>query len=327
MQPYVTVNEVAVALVNNEPVNLSLEVARADFEEMTDDLVEKTRRKVLEAMDEAKVIAEDIDRIVLVGGSTRMPAVQEMLAQLFDQPMEHSVDPDLCVALGAAVQAGIIAGEPLRHILIDVAAHSLGTRTIDEIDPETGEPDYFSTIIRRNTRIPVARSEVYYTSVPEQKRVEVEVYQGESLSCRENTLVDSFIFDLRPAPVHSPITVEFSYDLQGIIQVTVTQKGYENIKTVAVDLKSPKSKGTPAGGEEHDEPTLSDKPVNCISQKARQLLGDSRLAPESRKELKELVSHYEMVVIAGEDEGLVDDLEDRLVEMMDTIAEQWENLE
>ncbi|MBM9536004.1 Hsp70 family protein [Desulfobulbus alkaliphilus] len=326
-QPYAVVNEVAVAVVNNEPVNLSLEVARTDFEEMTDDLVEKTRRKVMEAMEEAKVIFEDIDRIVLVGGSTRMPAVQDMLAQLFDQPMEHSVDPDLCVALGAAVQAGIIAGEPLRHILIDVAAHSLGTRTIDEIDPETGEPDYFSTIIRRNTRIPVTRSEVYYTSMPQQSKVEVEVYQGESPSCRENTLVDSFMFDLRPAPVHTPITVEFSYDLQGIIQVTVNQKGYENIKTVAVDLKNPKHKEAGTGGEEQDEMTLSDKPVNYISQKARQLLEDSRLTPEYQKELKNLVSRYEMVVVAGEDEDLVDDLEDRLVELMDTIEEQWENLE
>ena len=212
-QPYVTVNEVAVAVVDGEPLNLTMEVARADFEEMTADLVEKTRRKVEEALAEARVSAADIDRIVLVGGSTRMPAVQDMLADLFDQPMEHAVDPDLCVALGAAVQAGIIAGEPLRHILIDVAAHSLGTRTVDVVDPVTGEADYFSTIIRRNTRIPVTRSEVYYTVAANQKLVEVEVFQGESPSCSENTLIDSFRFDLKPAPAGSPITLEYSYDL------------------------------------------------------------------------------------------------------------------
>ena len=203
-QPYVTVNEVAVAVVDGEPLNLTLEVARADFEAMTADLVEKTRRKVEEALAEARVSAGDIDRIVLVGGSTRMPAVQDMLADLFDQPMEHAVDPDLCVALGAAVQAGIIAGEPLRHILIDVAAHSLGTRTVDVVDPVTGEADYFSTIIRRNTRIPATRSEVYYTVAANQKLVEVEVFQGESPSCSENTLIDSFRFDLKPAPAGSP---------------------------------------------------------------------------------------------------------------------------
>jgi molecular chaperone DnaK len=142
-QPYVTVNEVAVAVVDGEPLNLVLEVARADFEAMTAYLVEKTRRKVEEALVEARVDAGEVDRIVLVGGSTRMPAVQDMLADLFAQPMEHAVDPDLCVALGAAVQAGIIAGEPLRHILIDVAAHSLGTRTVDVVDPVTGAADYF----------------------------------------------------------------------------------------------------------------------------------------------------------------------------------------
>jgi molecular chaperone DnaK len=325
-QPYVTVNEVAVAIVNNEPVNLMLEVARGEFEEMTDDLVGKTRRKVMEAMDEAKVIIADIDRIVLVGGSTRMPAVQEMLADLFGQPMEHFVDPDLCVALGAAIQAGIIAGEPLRHILIDVAAHSLGTRTVDEVDPETGEPDYFSTIIRRNSRIPVTRSEVYYTVMPNQKRVVVEVFQGESPSCKENTFVDAFHFDLQPAPENSPITVEFSYDLQGIIHVTVTQKGSENTKTVSVDLKKPKAVGDRTKGEETDDQALGDKPINYVSQKARQLLKDSRIPQESSRELKTLVRRYEAAVVDGEDEDLVDELEDRLVEMMDSLEEDLDSL-
>ncbi len=320
-QPFVAVNEVAVAVVNNEPVNLLLEVGRNEFEEMTADLVDKTSRKVLEALDEAKVDVEDIDRIVLVGGSTRIPVVQDMLADLFDQPMEHSVDPDLCVALGAAVQAGIITGEALRHILIDVSAHSLGTRTIDEIDPETGEADYFSTIIRRNTRIPVTRSEVYYTMVPDQKLVDVEVFQGESPSCRDNTLVDSFRFELKPAPMHSPITLEFSYDLQGIVQVTVNQKGYANTKTVAVDLKKPKTAGKQVKGKENEEPVLGDKPINYISQKARQLLQETRIPQDSLAELKTLTCQYEAALLDNEDEERVDELEDRLVELMDTLEE------
>ncbi len=324
--PYVTVNEVAVTLVNKEPVNLLLEVAREEFEEMTADLIDKTRRKVMEALDEANASIEDIDRILLVGGSTRLPAVQDMLSEFFDQPMEQAVDPDMCVALGAAVQAGIIAGEPLRPILIDVAAHSLGTSTLDEMDPETGEPDYFSTIIRRNTRIPVTRSNVYYTMVPEQKRVAVDVYQGESLSCRENTLVDSFGFDLKPAPVGSPVTVEFSYDLQGIVHVTVTQKGYENTKTVDVDLKKPKEVGSRVGAEETDMLTLDAKPINFLSQKARQLLQDTRVSSELNNELKILVRRYEEAILGGQDEDQVDELEDRLVELMDTIEEDLDTL-
>ena len=323
-QPYVTVNEVAVAVIDGEPLNLALEVARADFEAMTADLVEKTRRKVEEALAEARVSAGDIDRIVLVGGSTRMPAVQDMLADLFDQPMEHAVDPDLCVALGAAVQAGIIAGEPLRHILIDVAAHSLGTRTVDVVDPVTGEADYFSTIIRRNTRIPATRSEVYYTVAANQKLVEVEVFQGESPSCSENTLIDSFRFDLKPAPAGSPVTLEFSYDLQGIVRVTVSQKGFANTRTVAVELHK-------AGvacdrlAAENDAPALADKPVNYLSQKARQLLQDSRLAPASVRELTLLAHRYETAVRNGADEGLVDDLEDELVALMDILEEDLDS--
>ena len=324
-QPYVTVNEVAVAVIDGEPLNLALEVARADFEAMTADLVEKTRRKVEEALAEARVSAGDIDRIVLVGGSTRMPAVQDMLADLFDQPMEHAVDPDLCVALGAAVQAGIIAGEPLRHILIDVAAHSLGTRTVDVVDPVTGEADYFSTIIRRNTRIPATRSEVYYTVAANQKLVEVEVFQGESPSCSENTLIDSFRFDLKPAPAGSPITLEYSYDLQGIVRVTVSQKGFENSRTVAVELHKAGVSGEHAAVAESDAPALADKPVNYLSQKARQLLQDSRLAAASVRELTLLAHRYETAVISGADEGLVDDLEDELVALMDMLEEDLDS--
>ena len=324
-QPFVTVNEVAVAVIDGEPLNLALEVARADFEAMTADLVEKTRRKVEEALAEARVSAGDIDRIVLVGGSTRMPAVQDMLADLFDQPMEHAVDPDLCVALGAAVQAGIIAGEPLRHILIDVAAHSLGTRTVDVVDPVTGEADYFSTIIRRNTRIPATRSEVYYTVAANQKLVEVEVFQGESPSCSENTLIDSFRFDLKPAPAGSPVTLEYSYDLQGIVRVTVSQKGFENSRTVAVELHKAGVSGEHAAVAESDAPALADKPVNYLSQKARQLLQDSRLAPASVRELTLLAHRYETAVRNGADEGLVDDLEDELVALMDTLEEDLDS--
>ena len=324
-QPFVTVNEVAVAVIDGEPLNLALEVARADFEAMTADLVEKTRRKVEEALAEARVSAGDIDRIVLVGGSTRMPAVQDMLADLFDQPMEHAVDPDLCVALGAAVQAGIIAGEPLRHILIDVAAHSLGTRTVDVVDPVTGEADYFSTIIRRNTRIPATRSEVYYTVAANQKLVEVEVFQGESPSCSENTLIDSFRFDLKPAPAGSPVTLEYSYDLQGIVRVTVSQKGFENSRTVAVELHKAGVSGEHAAVAESDAPALADKPVNYLSQKARQLLQDSRLAPASVRELTLLAHRYETAVRNGADEGLVDDLEDELVALMDILEEDLDS--
>jgi len=318
--PFVQVQELGVTVLGNDPVNLVLEVGRRELEDMTHDLLMKTHEKIHDALKEAKLTAEEIDKIVLVGGSTRMPAVQEMLSEVFDQPIEHSIDPDLCVALGAAVQSGIITGEPISQILIDVAAHSLGVRTVDEIDPRTGEPDYFSSIIRRNTRIPVTRSEVYYTLVPNQEKILVDVYQGESLSCRENTFVSSFAFPLKSVPENSPITIEFSYDLQGIVNVTVNQKGYENKKTVAVNLKAP------AGEAATEMEELSEKPVNYVSQKARQFLSDPGISTETRKELMSLIQEYEAAVVGGNDADLVDDLEDRLLEMIDKLEEDQEDI-
>lgn len=317
--PYVQVNEVGLTLVNQEPVNLSMEVSRGEFEEMTRDLIEKTRSKVREALEEADISEDELNRVILVGGSTRMPAVQEMLADMFDQPMEHSVDPDLCVALGAAVQAGIITGEPIRQILIDVSAHSLGVKTIDDFDFTKGEPDYFSTIIRRNTRIPVTHSNVYYTMVDNQERIKVEVYQGESISCRKNNLVGKFKFDLAPVPAGSAVTISFSYDLQGIVQVTVEQKGHENRKTVAMNVKD-------VSRNQEELPELREKPVNYVSQKARKLLEDPRLSPGAAKTLLELIKSYEDEVLKDDDMDRVDELEDRLLESLENLQEELDDL-
>ena len=154
-QLFYQVAEAAILSVAGQPLNLQLEIKRRDFEELVVDLVERTAEKVKDALQEAQLQPQDIGKILLVGGATRMPVVQEMLREMFGRPIYHALDPDLCVALGAAIQGGLISGEPLGHILLDVTAHSMGVRTIDEINPETGEADYFSVIIRRNTRIHV----------------------------------------------------------------------------------------------------------------------------------------------------------------------------
>ena len=157
------------------------------------------------------------------------------------------------------------------------------------------------------------------------KLVELELFQSESPSCSENTLIDSFRFDLKPAPAGSPITLEYSYDLQGIVRVTVSQKGFENSRTVAVELHKAGVSGERAAVAESDAPALADKPVNYLSQKARQLLQDSRLAPASVRELTLLAHRYETAVRNGTDEGLVDDLEDELVALMDMLEEDLDS--
>lgn len=313
--PYARVREVGLIVLDGKPVNLELEVSRTDFEEMTRDLLDRTALKVEEALREAHLGAGEIGRIILVGGATRMAAVQSCLAGMFDQPIEHSVDPDLCVALGAAVQGGLISGEPLGRILLDVTSHSLGVKTLDEVNPETGDADYFSVIIRRNSRVPVSKSEVYYTLTDNQEMVKVEVYQGENPSCTANSLIGDFNFGLKPAPSGCPVMVRFTYDREGIVNVTVDQKGYDNQKTVTLDVRKKEIAKTPAEA-------LEGAPVNYISQKARRLLGRDRLPDEMKDRLTDAIIRYETALREGAAEELVEAAEDRLLELIESAEEK-----
>ncbi|MBP8646628.1 MAG: Hsp70 family protein [Syntrophobacteraceae bacterium] len=316
--PFTMIHEVAVAKVGRQPLSLDLEISRLQFQLLTEDLIQRTMVKVQEVLEEAHLKAEDIGKLVLVGGATRMPAVQEALAELFDQPVGHCVDPDLCVALGAAIQGGLITGDFVGQILLDVTAHSLGTKTLDVVNPKTGEPDYFSTIIRRNTRIPTCRAEVYRTVSDDQPGVEVEVFQGESVSCAENTLVGSFYYPLKPAPAFSPVVVEFAYDRDGLVRVCVDQKGFENRKEVTLDIRNRKVSDVPV--------TESDtSPVNYIAEKARRFGADKRLEGSLRGKIREMVGDYESAIRSGAEDARVDELEEQLLELMEQAEEELES--
>ena len=308
--PYVRVNEVALATLNGRPLNLDLELTREQFQSLTADLIERTMTKVIEALEDAHLGPEEIGKVILVGGATRMPAVHEALSTLFDQPIAHSVDPDLCVALGAAIQGGLITGDSVGQILLDVTAHSLGVKTLGEIDPETGDADYFSTIIRRNTRIPVSRSEVFWTIGDQQSGVEVEVFQGENASCTENSLIGSFFYPLKPAPARSPVIVEFAYDLEGLVRICLDQKGYDNRKEVTLDIRNRKVENAASSGS-------AETPVNYIAEKARRLAAEAVLGEDLRRDILRVAAEYEAAIRTGEDEDRVDELEDQLLAMME----------
>jgi molecular chaperone DnaK len=294
--------------------HLDLEVDRRTFETLLDDLLRSTLEEVDRALAEARLTAEQIERVILVGGSTHIPRVQELLAERFSCPIEHAVDPALSVALGAAVQGAILAGQVFDHILVDVAAHSLGIKTVD--NALTGfrlwgrqEADHFSTIIRRNTQVPVARSEVYYTMRDDQERVAVEVYQGESSRCSENTLIGHFPFALLPAPSDSPLVVEFRYDLDGIIRVVVHQKGTDNRQEVTLSTRTREATAPSAGGA---------RPVeNYILRKARALA--DRLPEGDRKERLAVAAQvYEEILADPEtDPDDVDPAEEDLLELLE----------
>jgi molecular chaperone DnaK len=317
-RPYVKINEVAVTMHEGQPLNLDLEVSRAQFQSLTADLIERTMNKVEEVLQEAHLEPGEIGKLILVGGATRMPAVFEALSELFEQPVEHSVDPDLCVALGAAIQGGLITGDAVGQILLDVTAHSLGLKTLDSVDFETGDADYFSTIIRRNTRIPVSRAEAFRTLVNRQDGVKVEVFQGESLSCAENTPIGDFYYPLKPAPAHSSVVVEFAYDREGLVRICIDQKGFDNRKEVTLDIRNRKI--NEAAVSEPDE-----TPVNYLAEKACRLARDERLAESMRHEIGRIRVSYEEAVRSGEDESRVDDLEDQLLELIERAEEELES--
>ncbi|HYU31379.1 MAG TPA: Hsp70 family protein [Thermoanaerobaculia bacterium] len=297
-------------------LHLDIEVSRQSFEELIEPLLESTLAEVDRSLAEARLTPGEIDLVILVGGSTHIPRVQELLAERFPCPVEHAVDPALCVALGAAVQGAILAGEVFDHILVDVAAHSLGVktrnRTLEDLWGHFPMTDYFSPIIRRNTQVPATRSDVYYTGVDNQKLVAVEVYQGESSRCSENTLVGNFPFPLLPAPRGSEIVVEFRYDLDGVIRVTVHQKGTGNRKevTLSTRMREQEQAGAAAGAVE-----------NYILRKARTLA--ARIPEgEIRERLGAAAGAYERALAALQaDPTAIDRAEEDLLEVLNEAEE------
>ncbi len=206
-QPYARVIEEALA----PGLHLDLEIDRPTFEGLIQGHLDATLGEVDRALEEAGLSPDRIDRVILVGGSTRIPRIAEMLAERFPCPVDHAVDPALGVALGAALQGAILGGQVFDQILVDVAAHSLGIKTVDNVFAkpfEHAEADHFSVVIRRNTQIPATRSEAYFTVVDDQEKVWVEVYQGESELCSRNTRIGQFTFDLAPAPAGCAVVVE-----------------------------------------------------------------------------------------------------------------------
>ncbi len=222
---FVTVREPYLVEEQGKALHLETEVSRQDFEGLIRPLLTETLTAIDRALADAKLQAADIDRVILVGGSTRIPLVQELLTGHLGQRPIDSVQPDFCVALGAAMQAGVLSGEAIDSILVDVCPHSLGIAVV--LNTPQGEVDgMFSVIIPRNSTIPISRSQVYYTGHPQQEMVEIEVFQGENAVAAENVPLGTYQVDGLPPQVSRTLAVEvnFDFDLNGILTVTTTAK-------------------------------------------------------------------------------------------------------
>ena len=235
-QTVTTINLPFVATVKGEPVHLEMEITRSKFEELTRDLVDRTEAPVRKVLSDGGVSVSELGMVLLVGGSTRMPAVQEKVRQLTGKEPSHSLNPDECVAIGAAVQGGklggeITAGNAAEIILMDVTPLSLAIETVGGIATK---------IIDRNTTIPTRHSQVFSTAANFQTSVEIKVLQGERQFAKDNTLLGTFrLSGIKRAPAGVPqIEVTFYIDATGIVNVSAKDLGTGKPKQITITARS-----------------------------------------------------------------------------------------
>lgn len=218
--PYITA-------VDNEPKHLDLTLTKAKFEELTADLMERVKKPFFQALEDAKLKASDIHEIIMVGGSTRMPQVQDLVKQLTNKEPNRSVNPDEVVAIGAAIQAGVLGGEVKNIVLLDVTPLSLGVETQGGI---------FDKLIDRNTTIPTKKSRIYTTATDNQPEVEIHILQGERPMARDNKSIGRFhLAGIPSAPARVPqIEVTFDIDANGILHVSAQEKATGQKQSITI---------------------------------------------------------------------------------------------
>jgi len=218
------------------PKHLDLKLTRAKFDDLTANLVERCRGPVKAALADAKLTEKEIDEVILVGGSTRTPAVQKLVRELTGKAPNMSVNPDEVVAVGAAIQAGVLAGEVKDVVLLDVTPLSLGVETLGGV---------MTRVVERNTTIPVRRSQVFSTAEDNQPAVDINVLQGEREMARDNRSLGQFKLDgIPPAQRGTPqVEVTFDIDANGILKVSAQDKASGKEQTVTISGSSNLDKG------------------------------------------------------------------------------------
>ena len=233
--PQTDINLPFITIASGVPKHLQVTIARAKFEELTDHLIERCRKPVLQALQDAKLSPSDLDEVVLVGGSTRIPKVQKLVKDIFGKEPHKGVNPDEVVAVGAAIQGSVLAGERKDVLLLDVTPLTLGIET---------EGGLMTALVEKNTTIPTEKKQTFSTAAENQTAVTVMIYQGERKMAADNRLLDKFdLTNIPPAPRGMPkIEVKFDIDANGILSVSAKDLGTGKEANVKIQQSSGLSK-------------------------------------------------------------------------------------
>ena len=274
-----------IAQNKGQPEHLSMNLTRAKFESLVQPLVERTIEPCKKALKDAEVKTSEINDVILVGGMTRMPRVTKTVRDLFNKEPSKGVNPDEAVAIGASIQAGVLAGNVTDILLLDVTPLSLGIETLGGV---------FTRLIQRNTTIPTKKSQTFSTAADGQTSIDVKVYQGERELCRDNKLLGNFqLVGLPPAPKGVPqISIAFDIDADGIVNVSAVDKATNKEQSMTIASSS----------------GLSDKEIE-------NMVSDAERYAESDKERRSIIEE------ANKAENFVSDTEKALADYGAQLAE------